>query len=120
MQHERQAVMSTTYSESGFWEAVKRAGRKAGRAVLEPAFTLYYALCDRDTPVWAQGTIVGALAYFISPLDAIPDVLPVLGYTDDAAVLAGAVMAVTAHIKPEHKAKARSQVDVILGKDEAA
>lgn len=55
----------------------------AGRKVIDKVLRLYYALQDKDTPIWAKSIIVGALAYFISPLDAIPDITPVVGYVDD-------------------------------------
>jgi uncharacterized membrane protein YkvA (DUF1232 family) len=103
------------YSNDNFLATVKRVAKSAGTAVLETAFTLYYALQDTDTPSWAKSTIVGALAYFISPIDAVPDILPVLGYMDDAAVLAGACIAIAAHIKGEHKIKAAEQVSRIFG-----
>ena len=59
-----------------------------------------------DTPTWAKGVIFGALAYFVSPTDAIPDVTPGVGFTDDLCVLIGAVSAVAAHITPEIKDQA--------------
>lgn len=98
------------YSEEGFWDKLKHYAKKAGKTVVETALKLYYASRDPDTPLWAKTTIYGALAYFISPLDAIPDILPLTGYTDDLGILAAAVTAVAAHIKPEHVEKAREQI----------
>ncbi|MFT0213027.1 YkvA family protein [Pseudomonas sp. F1_0610] len=97
-----------TYTDSGFWAKVKRYAKTAGKAVLEPALQMYYALQDADTPAWAKATIIGALGYFISPLDLIPDMLPVVGYSDDLTVLLAAITAVAKYIKHEHKAKARA------------
>ena len=57
-----------------------------------------------------KATLVGALAYFVLPADVIPDVLPVLGFTDDAAVLTTAINLVTSHIRPEHRAAARDKL----------
>ena len=54
----------------------------------EELLAAYYCAFDRDTPLQVKATLVGALAYFVLPVDAIPDVLPVIGFTDDAAVLA--------------------------------
>lgn len=59
---------------------------------------LYFALQRDETPVWAKTTIVGALGYFISPIDAVPDVIPVVGYSDDLAVLVAAVATVASYI----------------------
>ena len=97
--------------EKSFWDKVVEAAGKAGREVIETALTLYYVLIDNDTPVWAKSTIIGALLYFISPIDAIPDVIPGVGFTDDLAVMVAALGAIAAHIKPEHKERAREWVE---------
>jgi uncharacterized membrane protein YkvA (DUF1232 family) len=106
---------SHEYSDSSFWDKVTRFAAAAGRAVLYPALLLYYAMQRPETPAWAKAVIVGALAYFISPVDAIPDVIPVAGYTDDAGVLAAAIGTVAAYIDDGVKAKARATVDRLLG-----
>lgn len=98
---------STQYSDEGFWNKVKDFAKVAGEKVLEPALKLYYAACDSDTPGWAKGTIFGALGYFISPIDAIPDLLPVVGYSDDLGVLVAALAATAVHIKHEHGTRAK-------------
>jgi len=56
-------------------------------------------------------TLLGALAYFVLPADAVPDFLPVLGFTDDAAVLATAMKVVIAAIRPEHREAARRKLE---------
>ena len=58
------------YSDAGFWGKVKGYAKTAGRGVLLPALKMYYSATDPDTPRWAKATIYGALGYFISPLDA--------------------------------------------------
>ena len=69
--------------------------------------TAYYCAFDRRTPTHVRVALIGALVYFISPLDLLPDVLPIVGFTDDAAVLAGAIKLVWDQIKPEHRDAAR-------------
>lgn len=96
------------YSDHGFWHKVKRYAKVAGATVLEPALKMYYAARDDDTPKWAKTAMIGALAYFISPIDAIPDLTPVLGYSDDLGVLLAAVATTAAYIKQEHVDKARA------------
>jgi uncharacterized membrane protein YkvA (DUF1232 family) len=54
-----------------------------------------------------KAALLGALAYFVLPVDLVPDILPVLGYADDAAVLATALRLVASHIRPEHREAAR-------------
>lgn len=95
------------FSEDGFWEKAKKYAKIAGEAVLEPAVKLYYTAQDKNTPIWAKTTIYGALGYFISPIDAIPDIVPLVGYSDDLGVLIAAVAAVGAHTTKEHTIKAK-------------
>jgi uncharacterized membrane protein YkvA (DUF1232 family) len=106
---------SSQYSDSGFWEKVKGYAKVAGKGVLEPALKMYYAAMDSDTPVWARTTIFGALGYFISPIDVIPDLMPAVGYTDDIGVLIAAAAAVAAHIKPQHLEQARTTLKQWFG-----
>lgn len=90
------------YSQENFWNKVSKVARKTGRTVMQPALRMYFAARDPDTPVWAKTTLYGALGYFISPIDGLPDFTPLLGYTDDITMMAGAIAIVAAHIKPEH------------------
>lgn len=94
------------YSAKSFWDKLKNYAIAAGRAVVEKALTLYYCHGDSDSPAWAKTVIVGALAYFILPTDAIPDLIPVAGYTDDLGALAAALTMLAAHVKKEHIQKA--------------
>ena len=99
---------SKEYSEEKFLAKVKKYALKAGSEVIEKALCMYEALRDDDTPAWAKATIIAALGYFISPIDAIPDVTPVVGFADDLGVLAAAFASVAVHIKDEHVAKAKA------------
>jgi uncharacterized membrane protein YkvA (DUF1232 family) len=90
----------------GFWAKVKRVG--AGLPFAEDLLAAYYCAFDRDTPLQVKAALIGALAYFVLPFDVIPDVLPVIGFTDDAAVLATALRLVAGSIKPAHRAAARA------------
>jgi len=78
---------SSSYSEDSFWNKITRMPGDAGCAVLRAACTLYVLLRESSTPVWAKIAIIGALGYFIFPLDAIPDILPGIGYADDLAMM---------------------------------
>jgi uncharacterized membrane protein YkvA (DUF1232 family) len=77
----------------------------------EDLLTAYYCAFDRRTPTHVRVALIGALIYFISPLDLFPDMLPIVGFTDDAAVMAGAIKLVWDQIKPEHRDAARSALD---------
>lgn len=94
------------YSSSRFWHKVAKHAKSAGRAVLEKALYLFYAAQSPDTPAWARRVMYGALGYFIFPLDAIPDLAPLVGYTDDLSVMAAALATVAYYITPDVKKKA--------------
>lgn len=89
----------------GFWAKAKRFAAQLPFA--EDLLTAYYCAFDHATPLPVKAALVGALAYFILPGDVMPDLLPALGFADDAAVLAAAVRLVAAHIRPEHRDAAR-------------
>jgi uncharacterized membrane protein YkvA (DUF1232 family) len=74
----------------------------------EDLLAAYYCAFDKETPRHVQAALLGAVAYFILPFDFVPDVLPLLGFTDDAAVLATALRMVAGHITQEHRNAARA------------
>jgi len=96
-----------------FWAKIKKVVSKLPFA--EDLLSAYYCAFDRQTPRLVQATLLGALAYFILPFDIIPDMLPVLGFTDDAAILATAIKLVSSHIKPEHHEAARTALRRLRG-----
>jgi uncharacterized membrane protein YkvA (DUF1232 family) len=91
-----------------FWRKARRVAAKIPFA--EDLFAAYYCAFDRDTPLKVKAALIGAIAYFVLPVDAIPDWLPALGYTDDAAVLAGALKLVADHIRPVHRDAAKNKL----------
>lgn len=87
-----------------FWGKLKRF---AGRVpFVEDAVAAYYCALDPETPLRVRGTLLGALAYFILPIDIVPDFILGVGFTDDAAVIAMAIRLVSQHIKPVHRVAA--------------
>ncbi len=92
-----------------FWRKTRRVAAQIPFA--EDLLAAYYCAFDRDTPLQVKATLVGAIAYFVLPIDAIPDMMPVLGFTDDAAVLATAIKLVADHILPVHRDAARNSLD---------
>lgn len=89
-----------------FWAKLKRLATRLPFA--EDLLAAYYCAFDRETPRHVQASLLGAIAYFVLPLDFMPDMLPVLGFTDDAAVLATAIRMVASHIRPEHRKAAHA------------
>ena len=102
----------------GFWHKLRRFAARLPFA--EDLLAAYYCAFDRQTPRHVQAALLGAIAYFILPFDFVPDMLPVLGFTDDAAVLATAIRTVAAHITPDHRQAARAALKRVRGKSEQA
>lgn len=98
------------YSENGFFQKISRSLGTLAGSFLTKVLTLWYTLRDEDTPAWAKTVILGALGYFIVPVDAIPDILPMVGFSDDLTALVSASAVVWAHIKQEHRDAARNKL----------
>ena len=81
----------------------------------EDALALFFCAFDRDTPARTKAVLFAALAYFVLPLDFIPDVLPGLGFTDDAAVIAAALAMAGRAIQPRHRELARAKLNEFAG-----
>src|SRR5881227_344790 len=101
-----------------FWIKFKQVVAKLPFA--EDLLAAYYCAFDKQTPRHVQASLLGAIAYFILPFDFIPDVMPVLGFTDDAAVLATAIRMVASHITSEHREAARAALKRGVDEAEAA
>lgn len=89
-----------------FWIKLKQVAAKL--PFTEDLLAAYYCAFDKETPRHVQVALMGAIAYFILPFDFIPDMMPVLGFTDDAAVLATAIRLVASHITDDHREAARA------------
>ena len=98
------------YSEKSLFDKIIKVAKKAGTTVIYAALLLFYTLQDPNVPAWAKAVIVGALGYFISPVDFIPDMIPVIGYTDDLSTLIGAIVMVSMYIDEDKKNKAKSKL----------
>ncbi len=103
------AAERDTYVQASFWDKLKGVVRKIPFA--ETAVAAFYCATDPKTPTRVRMTLMGALAYFILPIDVIPDFIPFLGFTDDAAVLALAIKIVGDQITEEHRQKARATLE---------
>jgi uncharacterized membrane protein YkvA (DUF1232 family) len=102
--------MPNSFDDAGFWKKISKFATTAGREVIERALWLYFAAQRPDTPLWAKTAIYGALAYFVMPLDAIPDIVPLAGYTDDLGALAAAIGSVSMYIDDDVKEQAENRV----------
>lgn len=99
-------VRNETTVRRNFWQ---KARRNLGRVPFtEDAVAAFYCASDSATPLPIRATLFGALAYFVLPFDAIPDLLLGLGFTDDAAIMVAAFTAARMHITEDHRARARA------------
>lgn len=95
--------------DRGFWPKIRRVAAKVPFA--REALSVWFCAKDEDTPLAAKGMMLAALAYFVLPIDAIPDVIAGLGYTDDAAVFAALLAILGRNLKPKHKDAAKAALD---------
>jgi uncharacterized membrane protein YkvA (DUF1232 family) len=103
------------YSDQRLREKLARYALAAGREVVEKALWLYYASRRPEVPRWAKLTIYVALAYFILPADAIPDLTPLVGYSDDLGALSAALLTVASYVDEDVKNKARRRLQKWFG-----
>lgn len=104
--------------EEGFWPKVRAMAGRLG--FVEDAVAAYYCARDPNTPFRVKAILMGALAYFVLPLDVVPDFLVAVGFVDDAAVLAYAYRHVAEAVQPRHREAARArlaEIDPALGDD---
>lgn len=101
--------------EAGFWPKIVRVAAKVPFA--KQALSVWYCAKDDDTPLAAKGMMLAALAYFVMPVDAIPDIIAGLGYTDDAAVFTALMAIIGKNLKPKHKLAAKRDIERLRGDD---
>lgn len=93
----------------GFWHKIRRTAASVPFA--EDAVAAYFAAFDRNTPLKVRAGLMAALAYFVLPADFAPDILPVIGFGDDAAVLFTALKLLSSHITPTHRDAAHEALE---------
>lgn len=106
---------SKEYSEESLLQKIKKNFSKAGVSVVYGALLLFYSLKDPSVPMKAKATIIGALGYFISPIDLIADPIPVVGYGDDLAAIITALGVISIYLTDETKQKARGKTKELFG-----
>lgn len=105
--HQLPAVMARNEKtvDDGFWKKMVRVAGKIPFA--EEAAAAWYCARDPETPMRVRATLLAALAYFVMPVDFIPDIVAAFGFTDDATVLMAAIGLVSSYMKPRHRKAAR-------------
>lgn len=105
----------SAYSDEAFHAKLLRFAASIGKEGLRSALVLYYTLKRRDLPARTRAIILGALGYLILPADVVPDIIPVLGFTDDIGILAAALAAVAMYVDDEARSKADAALERWLG-----
>ena len=108
-------IYAEKYSETGLWDKIRDNVSSIGMKLIYKALQLYYVAQSSDCPMKVKAGIYGALGYLISPIDFIPDVVPVVGYTDDAAAIALALALSQMYLTEEINAKARAKIRDVFG-----
>ena len=103
------------FSFGGLMDKIKETAKKAGLKAIYMALLLYYALESPTITVMDKAIIYGALGYFISPIDIVPDILPLIGLTDDIAVLAWAFSRVKHNVTDMTREKAKTKLKIWFG-----
>ena len=106
------------FSPTDFVDKVARIAKRAGAKLVYAALILYYTLQSDNVSKADKALIVGALGYMISPFDAVPDAIPIVGLTDDLAVLVYVLKKVCVNVEPEIKDKARARLSKWFDEDE--
>ena len=106
-----------SYNENSFWKKIKKYGKKAGGKVIYTCLLLFYTTRKKETPTHVKATIYGALGYFISMIDVIPDITPFVGYSDDLMVILSALAIASSHIDDEVREKANERFKKVFGVD---
>ncbi|MCA1760374.1 MAG: DUF1232 domain-containing protein [Bacteroidales bacterium] len=102
---------SKYYSEKSLWEKIKKFSKAAGTKVIYAVLLLYYAMKDNSVSLKTKLFIAASLGYFILPTDAIFDLTPIIGYSDDLGVLLFALKQISSAITPAVKENARRKIE---------
>jgi uncharacterized membrane protein YkvA (DUF1232 family) len=106
------------YTSEGFIDKISRIAKRAGAKLVYVALILYYTLQSNDVSVKDKAIIIGALGYLISPLDIIPDAIPIAGLGDDLAVLLYVVKKVWGEVPDSVREKAHAKLSKWFDEDE--
>jgi len=98
------------FREKQLWNKLKHFARSAGVKTVYTVLLLFYAFKRKDTPVWAKNIILGTITYFISPLDFLPDLTPLIGFTDDLGVLSFGLVTISCYVNEGVRQQAKDRL----------
>lgn len=96
------------------WNFLKNGLVRLGQKPIYMALLLYYAYKRKDTPIWAKNIIIGALGYLLAPFDALPDLTPILGFTDDIGVLSFGLVTIACYVNAEVRELAQAKMSKVF------
>lgn len=98
------------FSERNFWSIIGRFAQRLGIKTVYSALLMYYAYRRKDTPFWAKNVVIGVLGYLLAPLDFLPDLTPLVGFTDDIGMLSFGLVTIAAYINQDVREQARARL----------
>ena len=98
------------FSPQKLWKKLRNYAQTAGVKVAYSALLMFYAYRRKETPSWAKHIVLGTLGYFLAPFDAIPDLTPIIGYTDDVGVLSFGLVTIAAYVNDEVRNQSREHL----------
>ena len=104
------AKYARQFSENRLLNKIQNFAKQGGLKLVYSVLLLFYAYRRKDTPYWAKRIIIGVLGYFIMPFDALPDLTPIIGYTDDLGVLSFGLVTIAAYVNDEVRIKSRQKL----------
>ncbi len=108
------------FSANAFWKRMQKVANGVGQRTVYTALLLFYSFTRKETPHWAKNIIIGVLGYLLTPFDAIPDLTPIIGYTDDIGVLTFGLVTIACYVNQDVRTKARERLEKWFGEvDEA-
>lgn len=97
------------------FRSLQKKTKQIGAPLLYAGLLMYYAMIRKDTPKWAKRIILGGFVYLFTPIDAVPDIAPIIGYTDDLGVMFYALVLVAAYIDPNVRSSAQHTLHAWIG-----
>lgn len=113
--NEKLSKFRTSFSEQGVWNSIRRFAKKIGMKTTYTVLLLFYAYKREETPAWAKRIVIGSLGYFVTLFDAIPDLTPFIGFTDDIGILSFGLVAIAAYIDEGVRATAKQKLNDWFG-----
>lgn len=98
------------FSERQFWSSLSKFAQRIGLKAVYMALLMYYAYRRKETPFWAKNIVIGVLGYLLAPLDFMPDLTPIIGYTDDFGILTFGLVTIASFVNDDVRANAREKL----------